>query len=169
MYSLFCVSVGVDVFRLSLKRDGIAAGTSIASSGTVTIGNATLAVNLKSGETFGNTTIDNGLIETVATGTNTLSGAINGSGALVQVGTGLTVLTGADTYTGSTTVLHGTLQIGNGLTGSISGVSPVTITTGAQPALVLGTFIPALSNGATLRSTWPMAASSPITSRTTAC
>jgi fibronectin-binding autotransporter adhesin len=29
--------------------DGIAAGTSIASSGTVTIGNATLAVNLKSG------------------------------------------------------------------------------------------------------------------------
>jgi outer membrane autotransporter protein len=130
--------------------DGIAAGTSIASSGTVTIGNATLAVNLKSGETFGNTTIDNGLIATVATGTNTLSGAINGSGALVQVGTGLTVLTGADTYTGSTTVLHGTLQIGNGLTGSISGVSPVTITTGAQPALVLGTFIPALSNGATL-------------------
>ena len=126
--------------------DGIAAGTSIASSGTVTIGNATLAVNLKSGETFGNTTIDNGLIATIATGTNTLSGAINGSGALVQVGTGLTVLTGADTYTGSTTVLHGTLQIGNGLTGSISGVSPVTITTGAQPALV----IPALSNGATL-------------------
>ncbi|MGA0563780.1 autotransporter domain-containing protein [Ancylobacter sp. VNQ12] len=44
----------------------------------------------------------------------TFSGAISGSGALQQNGTGTTILTGANSYTGGTTIGAGTLQIGNG-------------------------------------------------------
>jgi|GEM_PF-1283115 len=52
----------------------------------------------------------------------TFAGAISGSGAVSQRGTGTTVLTAANTYTGDTTIKAGTLQLGNGSeTGSIQG------------------------------------------------
>ena len=111
--------------------DGIVAGTSIASSGAVTVNNgATLALNLVSGETFAKAVTDNGLVTTIASGTNTLSGVMSGAGAFTQNGTGLSILAGANTYSGATTVLQGTLQIGNGTTGSILAASPVTVTGG---------------------------------------
>ena len=111
--------------------DGIVAGSSIAPSGPVTINNAAaLALNLKSGETFGNAVTDNGLVATIASGTNTVSGLMSGMGAFTQNGTGLTILSGANTYSGATTVLQGMLQIGNGLTGSIAAASPVTVAGG---------------------------------------
>ena len=51
-----------------------------------------------------------------------LSGAISGTGTLVQMGTGTSILTGANTYSGLTTISAGTLQLGNGgVTGSIVG------------------------------------------------
>ena len=51
-----------------------------------------------------------------------LSGAISGTGTLVQMGTGTSILTGTNTYTGGTTISAGTLQLGNGgSTGSITG------------------------------------------------
>jgi len=52
----------------------------------------------------------------------TFGGAIVGTGALRQEGTGTTILTGTSTYSGGTTIANGTLQIGNGgTTGSIVG------------------------------------------------
>ena len=51
-----------------------------------------------------------------------LSGAISGTGTLVQMGTGTSILTGTNTYSGGTTISAGTLQLGNGgATGSIVG------------------------------------------------
>ncbi|MBB6428192.1 autotransporter-associated beta strand repeat-containing protein, partial [Sphingopyxis sp. JAI128] len=52
----------------------------------------------------------------------TFAGAITGSGAVSQIGSGTTILTGASNYGGGTTISAGTLQIGNGgTTGSIAG------------------------------------------------
>jgi outer membrane autotransporter protein len=92
--------------------DGKTAGTSIASSGTVTIaGGTALALNLKSGETFPNATTDNGLVAAIASGTNKISGTISGTGALLQAGTGLTILTGTNTYSGGTISNAGILSV----------------------------------------------------------
>ena len=45
----------------------------------------------------------------------TAVGAIGGTGALIQEGSGTLILTGANTYSGSTTINSGgTLQIGGG-------------------------------------------------------
>ena len=62
---------------------------------------------------------------TLTTGGNntstTFSGVIqDGAGVtgLTKVGTGTFTLTGANTYTGGTTISAGTLQIGNGATGT---------------------------------------------------
>ena len=50
------------------------------------------------------------------------SGAISGTGSLVQAGPGTLTLTGAASHTGGTTIAAGTLQIGNGgTTGSVAG------------------------------------------------
>jgi len=59
--------------------------------------------------------------------TNTLSGIISGSGGFIQnsVSSGETILSGTDTYVGSTAADSGTLQIGNGISGSISTSSAV--------------------------------------------
>ncbi|MDM0053882.1 autotransporter-associated beta strand repeat-containing protein, partial [Variovorax sp. J22R115] len=50
----------------------------------------------------------------------TLAGAISGSGALQQVGSGTTVLSSDNSYIGGTTITAGTLQLGNG--GTAGGV-----------------------------------------------
>ena len=77
---------------------------SLAGTGTVTLGSATLAA--------GN---DN---------TNTrFSGAITGSGGLTKIGTGTFTLSGINAYTGGTTVDGGVLE----LDGSIAGSSSVTV------------------------------------------
>jgi outer membrane autotransporter protein len=103
--------------------NGITAGSSIALSGPVTVDKgAVLALDLASGETFANAISASGLVATIASGENIVSGVISGTGALTQSGTGLTILTGANTYTGTTSVLQGTLQIGNdGTSGSFLG------------------------------------------------
>ena len=52
----------------------------------------------------------------------TFSGVLSGAGgSLNKTGTGTLTLTGTNTYTGGTTISDGTLQIGNGTTGSIAG------------------------------------------------
>ena len=92
--------------------DGNTAGTSIATSGTVTIGGgALLAVNLKSEEVYPNATTDNGFVAAIASGTNTISGTISGTGAFIQAGTGLTILTGTNTYSGGTISTAGVLSV----------------------------------------------------------
>ncbi|MDE2492372.1 MAG: autotransporter-associated beta strand repeat-containing protein [Alphaproteobacteria bacterium] len=90
-------------------------GTTI-NAGTLQLGN---------GGTGGSITgdiVDNGSLKADRSDTLTLSGAISGTGAFTQMGTGTTIFTGADSYGGGTTVAAGTLQIGNGgTTGSVSG------------------------------------------------
>ncbi|XHR27255.1 MAG: ice-binding family protein [Chthoniobacteraceae bacterium] len=103
--------------------DGSTAGSSIASSSSVTIdgttGVPTLAINLANGETFTNDVVDNGLVTTIASGTNIISGVISGTGSLQQNGTGVTVLSGANTYTGSTQINDGTLQVDGSITSNV--------------------------------------------------
>jgi fibronectin-binding autotransporter adhesin len=48
------------------------------------------------------------------------NGGVTGGGNLTQEGTGTLVLTGGSSYTGVTTISAGTLQVGNGTTGSLS-------------------------------------------------
>lgn len=55
-----------------------------------------------------------------------VSHVISGTGSLTMQGTGTLTLSNANTYTGPTTVSAGTLQIGNGTTGSIAATSAVT-------------------------------------------
>jgi autotransporter-associated beta strand protein len=58
----------------------------------------------------------------------TYSGIISGAGNVVKgSSSGKTILTGTNTYTGETTVSAGTLQIGDGTSGSIAGTSDVYI------------------------------------------
>ena len=74
----------------------------------------------------------------VAGGSGTFSGVMANSGAgspagtmaLVKTGTGTETLTGANTYTAGTTINGGTLQIGNGSTGSVSTSSALSVATG---------------------------------------
>ena len=130
--------------------DGITAGTSIASSGPVTIdGGAVLALDLKSGETFGNAVTDGGLVTTIAPGTNALSGVISGAGAFAQNGIGLSILSGANTYTGGTTVASGVLSVASdanlgGLSGGLTLEGGELLTTAAFSSLRTITLNPTL-------------------------
>ena len=68
----------------------------------------------------------------------TYSGAMSGTGSIVKLGTGTETLAGANTYNGSTQVSAGTLQVGNGTSGSI-GNTATTISSGAAIAFNMAT------------------------------
>ena len=88
-------------------------GGTIISAGTLQIGSG--------GSIIGNVT-DNANLTFNLTGTPApFSMAVSGSGALNQIGTGTVILSGANTYSGGTTITAGTLQIGDGTSGSITG------------------------------------------------
>jgi autotransporter-associated beta strand protein len=73
--------------------------------------------------------------------------------ALTKEGTGTFTIASANTYTSATKVNGGTLQIGNGSTGSIASNSPVTIAPAATLALKLasaGIFANAVANAGTV-------------------
>ena len=90
-------------------------GTTI-SAGTLQLGNGTADGSITG------SVIDNATLADDDSGTNTLGGAISGSGAFQQIGTGTTILTGSNSYGGGTTISAGTLQLGNGTAdGSITG------------------------------------------------
>ena len=77
----------------------------------------------------------------VNNGTGTFTGNITNTTGyvlnLVKSGTGTQILSGSNGYTGTTTVNGGTLQIGNGATGSISTTGAVTVNAGGTLALNL--------------------------------
>jgi len=112
-------------------------GATTVSDGTLQIGNgsaglisdssavsvalgATLAFDEATGLTQSNAIADSGTVEGAEGSgiTNTLSGAITGSGVFTQTGTGTTVLTNTGNTYASTTITAGTLQIGDGATGN---------------------------------------------------
>ena len=115
--------------------DDFTSGVTIATSGKVKVnGDGTLAIALADGETFTNAVSLNAGTATVngiASGVNTLTGVISGSGGLTQSGTGTTILAAKETYTGTTMVTDGILQIGAvGTPGSIASSSVDVTNTG---------------------------------------
>ncbi|MBR0667767.1 autotransporter outer membrane beta-barrel domain-containing protein [Roseomonas hellenica] len=88
---------------------------------TISAGTVQLGAGGTSGSITGNV-LNNGTLTFNRSDALVLAGAISGSGAVRQEGTGTTILTGENTYTGGTTITQGTLQLGNGGTsGSILG------------------------------------------------
>jgi autotransporter-associated beta strand protein len=108
---------------------------SLAGSGNVTLGNATLTAG-------GNN------------GTTTYSGVISGTGGLTKAGTGTLTLSGANTYAGTTTISDGTLRLTNasGLGTTAAGTAVAAAGTLELGGVAVGTEAVTL-NGGVLRGT----------------
>jgi autotransporter-associated beta strand protein len=72
----------------------------------------------------------------------TISGPISGNNGLIKNGSGPLVMTGANTYTGITQINAGYIQIGNDVSGNLSGTSSVILADSTQ-------LFTALADGAT--------------------
>jgi outer membrane autotransporter protein len=91
-------------------------GGTVISAGTLQLGDGGT-----SGSIAGDV-LNNGLLAFNRSDAFLVPGAISGSGAVEQNGSGITILTGNNTYAGGTTINAGTLQLGSGGTsGSIVG------------------------------------------------
>lgn len=106
----------------------LGAGSLVLTAANTYVGGTTIAagtLQLGNGGTAGSITgdvINNGVLAFNRANAYQFDGAISGTGALQQNGTGVTSLTAANTYGGGTTITAGTLQLGNGgTTGSIVG------------------------------------------------
>ncbi|WP_411825574.1 autotransporter domain-containing protein [Luteolibacter sp. AS25] len=120
--------------------DGATAGSSIASSDSVLVSNAigemsVLAINLASGEEFGNSVTNNGRVEWIASGANSQAptSVFSGEGTMLVSGAGVTSLSGANTFTGGTTInTRGSVLAGTpaGNNSSAFGTGPLNIVNG---------------------------------------
>lgn len=136
------------------NSQALGAGTLTMLNGT-TLQFAANGLNLANAITLGapDPTIDSG------TGTDTLSGAISGAGALTKIGSGTLILSNANTYTGATEVQVGTLAVTGSIAASAVQVDSGAIlggsgAVGAITALSGSTVAPgALAPYATLKST----------------
>ncbi len=116
---------------LTLTGSNTYMGATTISSGTLQLGNGSIAGTLGTGPLT-----DNGTLAFNLPANSTFSGVIGGSGGLAQMGSANMILTASNTYTGATTVSGGALQIGTGGTGaSIGSTSGVTL--GNNAAIVL--------------------------------
>ncbi|HEY9237507.1 MAG TPA: autotransporter-associated beta strand repeat-containing protein, partial [Burkholderiaceae bacterium] len=131
---------------LTLTGTNIYTGGTTINAGTLQIGDGGT-----SGSILGNV-VNNGVLALNLSNTLTLDGAISGSGALQQNGTGTTILTGASTYGGATSINAGALVVN----GSIATSSLLTVNadglvggTGTLPATAIngGTLAPGNSIG----------------------
>ena len=106
-----------DAGRWILTGNNSYTGLTNINAGTLIIGNGGTTGSIVS------STINNaGVLGFNRSDVLTITGDIQGSGAVQQLGAGTTILTGASTYTGGTTITQGMLQLGNGgTTGSIVG------------------------------------------------
>lgn len=100
-----------------VNNDNWSGGTVINSGATLQVGNG--GSGASAGTIIGSVT-DNGALAFDRSDNVTFTGPISGGGTLTQLGGGTLILNGADTYTGTTTIKAGTLQIGDGATGSIT-------------------------------------------------
>jgi autotransporter-associated beta strand protein len=94
--------------------NGTIANSAISGSASITIGaGATLALDLLSSESFTNAVTDNGLVSLIGTTAYTVSGAISGTGGLIQTGSGIVTITGNNSFTGAITLNGGELSLGS--------------------------------------------------------
>lgn len=116
--------------------NGILAGSSIATSNSVVIGEeGTFSLNLADEETFENSVINNGEIRWIAQGQNTQASTsvFSGSGRMLVTSPGTTVLLGDNTFSGGTTIdTEGDVLLGNLLANDSSplGTGELTIQSG---------------------------------------
>ena len=127
-------------------------GATTINSGTLEIGGAG---QLGSGN-YAIPITNNGTLAINSTASQTLGGAISGTGSLVKANTGTLTLTGVSPYTGATTVNAGTLAISGA--GALTG-SP-TLTVQAAGTLQGGTF----ATGQTVQGTGTLAGTVTIAS-----
>src|SRR5208282_466152 len=121
-YTFAGIISGTGAFEQLGSGTTVLTATNTYSGGTtITAGTLQLGNGAASGSIVGDV-VDNGLFAIDRSDTYTFAGAISGSGAFEQIGSGTTVLTATNTYTGGTTISAGTLQLGNGAaSGSIAG------------------------------------------------
>ncbi len=98
----------------------VGSGTLTVTGGNTYTGSTTIeAGTLKVGAggnlgTSAANVVNNGALVFNASGPQSISGVISGTGTITQSGSGSTVaLSGSNTYTGATTISSGTLQVGN--------------------------------------------------------
>ncbi|WP_431470279.1 autotransporter-associated beta strand repeat-containing protein [Sphingosinithalassobacter sp. LHW66-3] len=89
-------------------------GTTVAA-GTLRVGDGA------TGGSLAGDVVTNGTLVFDRSDSHSFTGAISGTGQLVQQGSGTLVLAGAATHSGRTTIASGTLRVGNGVTGSLAG------------------------------------------------
>lgn len=107
-----------DLGTLVLSGENTYTGDTTIAAGTLQLGEGGA-----SGSIVGNV-VNEGTLAFNRSDANTFGGAISGTGALVQKGTGTTVLGNDNTYTGTTTVQSGTLLV-NGNQSAATGATNV--------------------------------------------
>ena len=108
----------------------------INNSSSITIGtNGTLVLALGPNAVSTPNIVDNGTIQVIGANTIRLFDAISGTGSFYQNSTGTTILSGLNTFTGATVASSGTLQIGDGSTGTIAASSALSVLAGATLVL----------------------------------
>ena len=107
-------------------------GATNISAGTLSIGGA----GQLGGGTYNGAIVDNGAFVYSSSANQTLGGVISGVGTLTQNGSGTLTLTGANTFTGGAVVNGGTLQVGNGTSGSLGGPTDA-VSVGSSGTLLL--------------------------------
>lgn len=97
---------GAGILRLENNNTGYS-GTTTISEGTLQLGNGGTAGGIGTGPV-----INNSVLVVNRSNALTLNNGMNGSGTLIQAGTGTTTINNDNSYTGGTLVEKGTLQIG---------------------------------------------------------
>jgi autotransporter-associated beta strand protein len=110
---------------LIVTGDNTYTGGTTISAGTLQIGNGGTT-----GAIVGDV-LDNGALSFDRSDVVTFNGAVSGTGALSQTGSGTLVLNGINTYVGGTSVVAGTLQVGDATHATASLAGDVNVDAGA--------------------------------------
>ena len=115
---------------LALMGSNTYSGSTTISGGTLQVGHGGSGASIEGSSGV----LDNGSLIFNNNDSTEFDGVISGSGSLTRLGPGTLILTGSNTYSGATTISAGTLQIGNGGSGSFL----------ASPSIVLSATLAAL-------------------------